>query len=107
MIENCADHAANERTFRAWVRTTVAIVGFGIARARLGGATPTGRADAIVLAAGALVVALAYARMHLVRRRIDSNEQANDEAGRADMLLAPMVIAFFGLRGSFALRLSV
>ena len=28
MIVNYADHSANERTFLAWVRTAVAIVGF-------------------------------------------------------------------------------
>jgi putative membrane protein len=29
MIERYSDHAANERTFLAWVRTAVAIMGFG------------------------------------------------------------------------------
>ncbi|HEY1795088.1 MAG TPA: DUF202 domain-containing protein [Stellaceae bacterium] len=29
MIERYGDHAANERTFLAWVRTAVAIMGFG------------------------------------------------------------------------------
>lgn len=28
-IQNFPDHAANERTFLAWVRTSVAIIGFG------------------------------------------------------------------------------
>jgi putative membrane protein len=28
-IKNYTDHAANERTFLAWVRTSVAVVGFG------------------------------------------------------------------------------
>ena len=36
MIRNYTDHAANERTFLAWVRTAVAIVGFGLAVARFG-----------------------------------------------------------------------
>jgi len=29
MIKNFSDHAANERTFLAWVRTGIAIVAFG------------------------------------------------------------------------------
>ena len=29
MIQGYADHAANERTFLAWVRTGVAVIGFG------------------------------------------------------------------------------
>jgi putative membrane protein len=29
MIENFRDHAANERTYLAWIRTAVALMGFG------------------------------------------------------------------------------
>ncbi|HTT80266.1 MAG TPA: DUF202 domain-containing protein [Stellaceae bacterium] len=29
MIRGCSDHAANERTFLAWVRTGIAVVAFG------------------------------------------------------------------------------
>ncbi len=29
MIEKYSDHAANERTFLAWVRTGIAVIGFG------------------------------------------------------------------------------
>lgn len=36
MIINFETHASNERTFLSWVRTAVAIVGFGLAAARLG-----------------------------------------------------------------------
>jgi putative membrane protein len=107
MIENFDEHASNERTFLAWVRTTIAIVGFGIAGARFAGATSAPWADALVLGAGAMVVALAYVRMHIVRRRIDSHHAADDEGTRADLVLAVLVIAFFALLASFGLRLSV
>jgi putative membrane protein len=30
MIERYTDHAANERTFLAWVRTSIAIMAFGL-----------------------------------------------------------------------------
>ena len=106
MIERYADHAANERTFLAWVRTAIAVVGFGIAGARLGSAAPDALGDALMLAAGALVVVLAYARLLVVRRRIDSPEAETDEATPADFLLVLLVIAFFGLLGSFALRIT-
>lgn len=36
MIRNFADHSANERTYLAWVRTAVAIMGFGFVVERLG-----------------------------------------------------------------------
>ena len=107
MIDRYTDHAANERTFLAWVRTAIAVAGFGIAGARLGGASPGHWADALVLATGALVVGLAYARMQIVRRRIDSDDTESDEATPADGLLAFLVIALFGLLGAFVLRLSL
>jgi len=34
MIKNFSDHAANERTFLAWVRTAVALIGFGVVMER-------------------------------------------------------------------------
>ena len=43
MIANFSDHAANERTFLAWVRTAMALVGFGLALSRLGSAAPSPR----------------------------------------------------------------
>lgn len=107
MIERFADHAANERTFLAWVRTAIAVVGFGIAGSRLGPAQPAPWADAAMLGAGALVVVLAYVRLRIVRRRIDSPDRATDEATPADALLVILVIAFFGLLGAFAVRLSL
>ncbi|MCB1348928.1 MAG: DUF202 domain-containing protein [Paracoccaceae bacterium] len=107
MIPRFTDHASNERTFLAWVRTAIAVVGFGIAGARLGGTEPVQWADTLVLVAGALVVALAYLRMLLVRRRIDSEETWTDEATPADAVLAILVIAFFALLGAFGLRLSL
>lgn len=113
MIRNYTDHAANERTFLAWVRTVIAVAGFGIAGSRLGltapatGNAPTGWPDAVVLGAGAVVIALAYIRMRMIRIRIDSETEADDESIPADALLALLVIAFFGLLASFALRLTV
>lgn len=35
MIKNFSDHAANERTFLAWVRTALAIAAFGLATEKL------------------------------------------------------------------------
>ena len=29
MIRGCSDHAANERTFLAWLRTSIAVIAFG------------------------------------------------------------------------------
>jgi len=41
MIRNFSDHSANERTFLAWIRTAVAIMGFGFIVEKLGVSGPT------------------------------------------------------------------
>ena len=35
MAGNINEHLANERTFLAWVRTSIALMGFGVVIARL------------------------------------------------------------------------
>lgn len=106
MIPHFSDHAANERTFLAWLRTVISVVGFGIGAGRLGDVTGAPRwTEAGVLATGALVVALAWVRMQMVRRRIDSDERENDEATTADSLLLFILLALFLLLGAFAVNL--
>ena len=36
VIDRQREHQANERTFLAWLRTSIALIGFGIAIARFG-----------------------------------------------------------------------
>lgn len=106
MIVNYADHSANERTFLSWVRTVVAIEGFGIAAARIGDGTPRGWTEILMLVAGAVVIVLAFIRMRRIRARIDSAETVEDEALPADAFLLLVVAALFGLIGAFALHVS-
>ncbi|RME16488.1 MAG: DUF202 domain-containing protein [Alphaproteobacteria bacterium] len=107
MIRNFADHASNERTFLAWVRTAIAIAGFGIAGARVGGGPASPWADFAVLGTGALLIILAYVRMRLIRARLDSDGEEPDESSAADAALVLVVIALFAMLGAFGLRLSV
>lgn len=104
MIERYADHSANERTFLAWVRTVIAIEGFGIVAARIGDRTGQDWTEPALLAAGALVIGLAFARMRQIRARIDASETVEDAAVSADALLLFVVLALFGLIGMFALH---
>lgn len=82
------DHLANERTFLAWVRTSIAIVGLGFVMARFsiwlrqlpvvvdpalrmpkpGVSLPAGIA---LILFGALIAALSYKRYRTVERAID------------------------------------
>jgi hypothetical protein len=52
------------------------------------------------------MVALAYARMQIVHRRMNSDDTENDEATPADGVLAVFVNAMLGLLGAFAQRFS-
>jgi putative membrane protein len=94
MIRNFSDHAANERTFLAWVRTAIALMAFGflvakfdlflkIAARSLGTdhhavALPSedfgGAAGVLRILAGTVVVALAALRFVRTGPAIDSAE---------------------------------
>ena len=103
MIVNFADHSANERTFLAWVRTVIAIVGFGLGAARMGGQAALW-SEVAMLATGAVVIALAWARMRHVRARIATPEAIDDDHGPADAFLLALVAALFALLAVFAIH---
>ncbi len=106
MIINFETHASNERTFLAWVRTAVAIVGFGLAAARLGPSPSPAWSDGVMLGAGAAVIVIAWFRMRHARKRIDSTDRLPDEIDLAEMLLLALIAALFVLLGSFAYHVS-
>ena len=110
-----SDHAANERTFLAWIRTAIAVMAFGflvakfdlflqIAARSLSAGRPTqripgagfgGAAGAALIIAGTVMVVLAAVRFIHTRRALDS---ANPRTGRvgADLALAA-IMAVLGL----------
>lgn len=104
MIKNYNDHSANERTFLAWVRTAMAVVGFGLAAGRLDGHHGSGETEIGLLLAGALVIILAYVRSRRLSKRIDSGEVELDDPPYADIMLMSMIGALFLLMGMFALN---
>ncbi|MGE4326928.1 MAG: YidH family protein [Pseudodonghicola sp.] len=106
MIPKYADHSSNERTFLAWVRTVIAIVGFGLGAGKLSAEPAPIWSDVVLLGAGALVVLIAYLRMRALRRAINSDEESDDESEGAGALLVALVAALFALLASFALHVS-
>lgn len=121
MIRNYADHAANERTFLAWVRTAIAVMAFGFLIERfdlfLHAITPSsvGRnlsaagerfANAAGLAfivLGAVMIVIAAARLFVTARQIDSEGIHPGTGTRLDIALA-VLLALLG--GSLCLYLS-
>ena len=86
-----ADHLANERTFLAWIRTSLGVIGLGFAIAKFGtwmrqlGGEPAHLAEAArsargmavglaMIGAGGLMAALAAWRHRQASRQIDAGE---------------------------------
>jgi putative membrane protein len=112
MIRNFSDHAANERTFLAWVRTAIAVMAFGFlvakfdlflqiaarslagerATARISGGGFGGAVGVVLILAGTLMVVLAAVRFVRTNRAIDSTDPTTDRA-RVDLVLAGLMVA--------------
>jgi putative membrane protein len=111
MIRGYSDHAANERTFLAWVRTGIAVMAFGfviekfnvflltVAAAssldagrrlqleRLSG--PFGRYDGLALIlVGTALIAIAAARFVRTGRLLDDQEMHSADTIRAELILS-------------------
>jgi putative membrane protein len=109
MIERYSDHAANERTFLAWVRTAIAVMAFGflverfdlflqIAGQTLGrhpvsirGQLAGNIAGLILIALGAVTIVVAMARFRLTAAEIDRPETLPGTGQRLDVTLAGLL----------------
>jgi putative membrane protein len=63
------DHLANERTFLAYVRTSLALVGFGFVIARLDPRSSLSLASGIVMVVGGVLMSLFGAYRYIDERR--------------------------------------
>jgi putative membrane protein len=111
MIRGYSDHAANERTFLAWVRTGIAVIAFGfvvekfnlfvltmasasspdvghhLQLERLSG--PLGRYDGLMLILiGLALIIVAAARFMRTGRMIDDQEVHSASSVRAELILS-------------------
>jgi putative membrane protein len=114
MIERYSDHAANERTFLAWVRTAIAIMAFGflverfdlfleiagqtLARRALshGGQVAGNVAGLILIAIGAATIIVALIRFRRTAIEIDSARTLPGSGERLDVALAALLALIGG-----------
>jgi putative membrane protein len=114
VIERYSDHAANERTFLAWVRTALAVMAFGflvekfdlflevasasLARERLSiGSQVVGDAAGLLLILlGGVMMVISAVRYHEVRRNIEAPEIRKGGSGRTDLLLVGLLVLLGG-----------
>ena len=109
MIERYNDHAANERTFLAWVRTAIAVMAFGfliekfdiflayMASASQSRAVPlrgqefANEAGLAFILLGIAMIVVAAARFYRTARDIDRRDIVARSGFRADLLLAGLL----------------
>ena len=109
MIKRYGDHAANERTFLAWVRTAIAVMAFGFvierfdlflkyaapasAQAKISphGGVFANIAGLAFIALGIAIVAIAGWRFAATAREIDSDGEVPGPGERFDLALAGMI----------------
>jgi putative membrane protein len=114
MIRDFNDHAANERTFLAWVRTAMAVVavGFVIEKFNLflrgyrsAGAsgpphpvtTSPGHIEGLALIFGGVaLIALATVRFIRLTRRLDDPAQHEAASIRTELILSALLVALIG-----------
>jgi putative membrane protein len=109
MIERYSDHAANERTFLAWVRTAIAIMAFGFLVQkfdlflRIASATLTARslpersqivgdiAGLLLIVLGGAMMVLAAVRFRKTTLDIDAKEVRFGPGTQLDIILATLL----------------
>jgi putative membrane protein len=109
MIKRYSDHAANERTFLAWVRTAIAVMAFGFVIEKFdlflqyaapaaaqrqisphGGAIANAAGFAFI-ALGIAIIAVAGWRFVRTTKAIDSEDEVISSGERFDVALAGMI----------------
>jgi putative membrane protein len=108
-IRNFSDHAANERTFLAWVRTAIAVMAFGflverfdlflqIAARSIGARAPQiaapilgHLAGLVLIIAGVAMMIISAVRFVFVAKMIDSTDEHGHFGSRLDIALAAML----------------
>ena len=94
MILNFSDHAANERTYLAWVRTALAIAGFGILIPKFdllpGDLGLIGGFSLVAVASGMLI--LSTTRFVSASREIDDAESFRAGGVRGEILLSGLLL---------------
>jgi putative membrane protein len=108
MIEHYSDHAANERTFLAWVRTAIAVMGFGFiierfdifltamasasSRPVLHGQRFANEAGLAFILLGVAMTVVAAVRFFRIARQIDEPETVPSSGSLFDLALAGLLV---------------
>ncbi len=115
MIERYSDHAANERTFLAWVRTAIAIMAFGflvqkfdlflriagrslgVSSLRVGSQIIGTTAGLLLIVLGGAMMAFAAIRFRKTTLAIDAKDIRPVPGTRLDITLVAMLMLLGGI----------
>ncbi len=109
MIKRYTDHAANERTYLAWIRTAIAIMAFGFLIEKFdlfvsylhkaGGIEGSARTSIsaelvglILFLVGVLIIVAATVRFFTYKRSIEAEESIPYSVKRTNLLLSSLMI---------------
>ena len=110
MIKRYSDHAANERTFLAWVRTAIAVMAFGFVIERfdlflqlaapqlaLRQAAPQGQmianmAGLAFIGIGVVMIVIAGIRFRKTAKDIETEDAVPSPGERTDLALAALLV---------------
>ena len=107
MIRNFSDHSANERTFLAWVRTSIAVMAFGflvekfdlfleLAAAGRALSLPGQKfgniAGLAFIVLGTVMVGIAAARFVMTAKNIDREDLRPGTGSRIDIAVAGLLV---------------
>jgi putative membrane protein len=112
MIDKYSDHAANERTFLSWVRTAIAIVGFGLVVVHLGGGgadsgtTTSGKTGMPLVFLGMALVIASAVRFLMIRKLIRSSKIESVTPVLLDLALAIVLVAMISTLAGFGIHVS-
>jgi len=91
MINRFQEHAANERTFLSWVRTAVAVAGFGLLIEKLPSGPGGGATGPALIGLSAALVVMSTLRFLVIRREIRKARQDSRSFGFIEVLFASML----------------
>lgn len=122
MIQNYTDHAANERTFLAWVRTGIAVVAFGfvvekfnlfvLTFARAAGVEEHARLERLAgslgryeglafIIAGIAIIALATVRFVRTAALLDDPKVYSAKSVRAELIVSAALLVLIVSYGAY------
>jgi putative membrane protein len=86
MIERFTDHSANERTYLAWIRTAIAIAGFGFLIEKLPNTPDNTWTGLLLVGLSAALVLFASLRFLVIRKQIAAERLGRTYFGRIEVL---------------------